>query len=361
MRSPRECRVPRRTLSEGSRQGWKRGLLSLFAVSALLLPAGHAHADQVDLANGDRLTGTVKTLDGGKITIETPYAKSVEVDWASVKAVRIDTPTDIVLEDGTHLKGTVETTSSGALQVNTPSAGAVVIEDPAKIAKINVPEKPAVTYEGDFQAASSYLTGNTDTLSANLSGYFVARSKRQRLTLRGRWNYGEEDGNVTAREASGSIKYDFFPTEKFYVYANTLLLYNAFQDLDLRSTVGAGAGYQFWEDAVKKLSAELGISYVNEDRRVADDDSYASGRWSINFDYILIPDKIRFFHFQEGYFGLEQLDDVYLHTEQGLRFNLVKDFYTSFQVNVDWDNTPSPGFDKTDTAILFGLGYSFSL
>jgi hypothetical protein len=50
-----------------------------------------------------------------------------------------------------------------------------------------------------------------------------------------------------------------------------------------------------------------------------------------------------------------------LRTEQGLRFNVLKDFYTTLQVNVTYDNLPSPGFKKTDTAILFGLGYDFSL
>jgi len=50
-----------------------------------------------------------------------------------------------------------------------------------------------------------------------------------------------------------------------------------------------------------------------------------------------------------------------LRAEQGLRFNVLKDFYTTVQANVAYDNKPSPGFKKTDTAIIFGLGYAFSL
>ena len=77
--------------------------------------------------------------------------------------------------------------------------------------------------------------------------------------------------------------------------------------------------------------------------------------------YAVIKDKIDLFHYQEGYYSFEDFADMNLLTEQGVRFSVLKDFYTTFQVNVTYENQPSPGFEKTDTAILFGLGYAFSL
>jgi hypothetical protein len=67
------------------------------------------------------------------------------------------------------------------------------------------------------------------------------------------------------------------------------------------------------------------------------------------------------FHFHEGYFGFEDLEDLYLKTQQGIRFAVIKNFFTALQANVNYDNTPSPGFYKTDTTLLFGLGYNFDL
>ena len=247
------------------------------------------------------------------------------------------------------------------MQVVTESAGPIAVGEMALVTDINPPVVPAVTYDGNLDAGVSYLTGNSDTVSGNLSGLFVARSKRQRFTLRANWNYAENDNVVNAREAGGSLKYDFFITQKFYAYANTLLLYNPFKDLDLRSTIGGGAGYQFWEDVRKKLSFELGVSYVDENFRVAEDNAYAGGRWSVNFNYWILPEKIELWHFQEGYFSLEDFKDMNLITEQGIRFMVLKDFYTSIEVDVSYDNIPSPGFRSTDTALIFGLGYNFSL
>lgn len=332
------------------------------ALAAVRFAAGIAQADEVLLANGDRVTGKVIGLAEGKLSVETPYNKALEIDWASVKSLRIDSAAaEIVLTDGTRLKGTTELSAEGGLAVSTDSAGPVTVPALNLVSQINPPQIKPVTYTGDVQAAAALTSGNSETLNANFSGKFVARSKRQRLTLRGLYHYGEDRDKLSAQEASGSVKYDFFATEKLYTYVNSLMEYNKFQDLNLRSTLGAGLGYQFLEDERKKLSLEFGVSYFNEDFRKAEDDSFASGRWAVSAEYKLIPDKIFLFHFHEGYFGFEDIKDVYLRSEQGVRFTVLKDFYTTFQVNLTYDNTPAPGFEKTDTTLLFGLGYAFDL
>lgn len=350
-----------RTHRTGRRNRGQACLLLASIVITLLVACPGARADQVTMANGDVITGEILSLQEGKLTIKTPYNQALELAWGSIQEIRSETPVEVVLSDGTRLQGTLQMSEDGVLQVATESAGPVAVGEMALITDINPPVVPAVTYEGNLDAGVSYLTGNTDTVSGNLSGLFVARSKRQRFTLRGKWYYAENDNEVSAREAGGSVKYDFFATEKLYLYANALFLYNPFKDLDLRSTIGGGVGYQFWEDAVKKLGVELGVSYVDENFRVAEDDSYPGGRWSITFGYWLLKEKIELFHYQEGYFSLEDVEDMNLITEQGLRFMVLKDFYTSFQANVAYDNMPSPGFKSTDTALIFGLGYNFSL
>ncbi|MEW6440952.1 MAG: DUF481 domain-containing protein [bacterium] len=339
----------------------RRALRAAWAAGALLVLTSPARADEVLFANGDRITGKVIGLADGKLTMETPYAKSLELDWASVTGLRLDGVSQIVLTDGTRLQGTTEITPAGGMSVVTDSAGAVNIRDFSLVSAINPPEVKAVTYTGNAQAAAALTSGNSETLNANLSAQFVARSERQRLTLRGLYHYGEDRDRISAREASGSVKYDFFVTRKLYTFVNTLLEHNKFQDLNLRTTVGGGLGYQFLEDARKTLGFELGVSYFNEDFAVNPDDAYAAGRWSVNATYELLPERISLFHFHEGYFGFEDLSDLYLRSEQGVRFTLIQDFYTTFQANVNYDNTPPDGFEKTDTTLLFGLGYAFDL
>jgi hypothetical protein len=58
---------------------------------------------------------------------------------------------------------------------------------------------------------------------------------------------------------------------------------------------------------------------------------------------------------------VEDTDNFYFRSEQGLRFNVWKNFGTTFQANIDYNNAPSPGKDTTDTALIFGLTYNYEI
>lgn len=195
----------------GGSLGLRRTRFSWIAIglapAAVGFATGIAQADEVLLANGDRVTGKVLALSEGKLTVETPYNKALEIDWALVKSLRIDSaPAEIVLTDGTRLKGTTELGAEGGLAVSTDSAGPVTVPVLSLVSQINPPQVKPVTYTGDAQAAAALTSGNSETLNANFSGKFVARSKRQRLTLRGLYHYGEYRDRLSAQEASGSVK-----------------------------------------------------------------------------------------------------------------------------------------------------------
>jgi len=342
-------------------------LVPLVCFLASFGTASQAGADEVVLENGDRLTGEIQHVRDGKLSLKTPYSKDpVVIDFGSIQGLKTETSITVQLEDGSRVEGPAEMTEDGQVRIIPTGAGPVVIGDITAIKGINPP--PDITYKGDLTAAAGYTTGNTETVNTNVDGKFVVRSKRQRGTLTGAWNYAEDTKTPSARNANGSFQYDFFFTKKLYGYANTLMEFDTFQDLAFRSTLGAGLGYQFLETSRTNLSAELGASWVHQNYYAPDntyDPDYASGRWAINLEVKIIPDKIVLFHFDEGYFGFEDKEDLgydfLLRTKTGLRFTLVKDFFTSIQVNVDYNNAPVQDKEKVDTAFLFGLGYAFDM
>lgn len=361
MASRRRGAEPRLFPGSAPGPGAKRLLLVLCLTLAVVAAGIPALGDEVHMTNGDVIRGTIVTLGDGKLKVKPPYSAEVELEWTSVKGLRSEGPVELVLDDGTRVKGPVLLDPDGSLRIHLGSTGDLVIRDLAQIQGINPPVPKPITYKGNVQVGVSLSSGNAETVGASADADFVARAKRQRLTIRGSWHYAEDNNEVSARDASGSIKYDFFPLEHLYVYANTLLDYNAFQDLNLRSTIGGGLGYEILHSDKATLDAELGVSYFNEDKRIGTDQGYASGRWSVNMEYAFIPDKISLFHFHEGYFSLEDFQDLFIKSKQGVRFSLFKDFFTSLQANLDFDNTPTAGLEKVDTKVLFSLGYSFNL
>jgi len=177
----------------------------------------------------------------GKLKVMTAFAKEVEIDWAQVTGLVTDEPLSMVLTDNTVLKGQVARTPDGGFSVKTPDLANPIPVQQGTIAAINPPVKPAMTFKGFLAAGATMNDGNTNNRSASLSAEFEARSERQRFTVYGVYNYADDNSHeVTARNARGQIKYDFFITKRFYVFAAALFENDKFQDLNLRTALTAG-------------------------------------------------------------------------------------------------------------------------
>jgi putative salt-induced outer membrane protein YdiY len=323
---------------------------------ALAPPA--VSAGELRLKNGDRFTGRPVKLEEGKLTFETEFAGQVQVDWAQVACIATDQPNTFRFSDDTTTSGTAECDDKGMVKITAPDEGGVVRRPLSDLTALNPP--PAVRYKGNISAGASASSGNTDARSYYGNGLLEVRSETHRVTLAAQTNYAESDGTVTANSASGSGKYDYFLTEKLFAYGQTLLEQDQLQDLDLRTTVGAGLGYQFFDTTRLGLYAEAGPSYVNEDYGGAGDRSFTSGRWSLRLDWQIIPDRVKFFHFQEGYVSVEDAQDYFFRSKQGFQLPLINNFFCNIQMDYDYNNKPAPGKESVDLRYLLGLGYAFS-
>lgn len=315
-------------------------------------------SDEIFLNSGDRLTGRITRLEDGKLTVETDFAGIVRIEWDRVSCLTTEGAHVFITAEKIRISGRAQCVSDGNLEIISGESGEPVPLSMAKLQGINPP--PAVRYKGSLTAGGSAASGNTDSRAAYGSGRLEVRSKRQRLTLGARGNYAETDDTVTARNASGSAKYDFFLREKFFLYGQTLQEEDKLQDLDLRSIFGVGLGYQFFESSRLSLFAEAGASHVNEDYETAEDRAYPSGRWSVGLEWEIVPERIKFFHGHEVYVRLDDADDYYIRTEQGIRLPLLKNFFCNIEFDYDHKNKPAPGKKNADQRFMLGLGYEFS-
>ncbi|MCZ6795835.1 MAG: DUF481 domain-containing protein [Planctomycetota bacterium] len=324
--------------------------------------------DQIVLKNGSVIIGEVVDLAGGTLTIKVAFGAdgTVKVKWDQVASLETGRDHIFQLKNGLRYDGQLTKDDDGrTIVISGMVQGPIELEN---LEAINPPEKKAVELSGVVNFGASVADGNTQTKTASFNAEVVARSERQRLTIRGAWNYAEDSDSITARNTKSSIKYDFFLTERFFVFASALFEEDKFQDLSLRTALSAGPGYQFinkgdyteWRLKDLELYAEAGLAFFNEDRRVAQDQRYLAGRWAINVDWP-ISSQVAFFHNHEGFPGLERVDDLYIATEQGLRFTIWENFVSTIQVNWKWDNTPSPGFERSDAVYLITLGYQFKM
>jgi putative salt-induced outer membrane protein YdiY len=329
----------------------------------LLIAAAPAAADTVELANGDHLTGTVVRLADGKLVLATDWGGEISVDWGQVTALSTDGPYRLVLEDGSELVGALAVAPApapaGELTVTgegTAEPGPVAR---AAIAEIQPVDRPAVEWEGHVAAGFVASEGNTETESLYGEGEVVARTEWNRYTAGGQATRAEDDGRETADNARAWLGYDRFLSERWYLAASALFSRDEFQDLSLRSAVALSAGYQAIDTERTRLSGELGASYVDEDFDTAPDDSYPAARWALDVGHDLVIDRIELFHDHEGFLGLESSDDLLVRSRTGLRFHLFEGFVAATQVNLDYDESPAPGFEKEDRRYLVNVGFQW--
>jgi len=330
----------------------------VFCAVALCMMAA-AHADTVELDNGDRLTGTVESLNATRLVLNTPYAGRLDLPRERIRILRTDTPSRLRLADGTEMDGLLQPEGEGAVRIR---IGAQAVTEPVpigQVAAINPPrESGAPQFKARLSLGGNMAKGNPDARALHAAGELVARAASERITLDGEVNTAEQDGVETASNARLGLKYDHFIASDRYLYANTRFEHDGQADLDLRSTVGVGGGWQIFDRKDRILALEGGLSYANEDYGNAPDQRFPGARMALKYEQALWGDRVRLFHDSDLLLSLESLSDYLLHTRTGVRVPLSTRLGVGAHVNVDYDNVPATGRKKTDTALIFKLDYS---
>lgn len=216
-------------------------------------------------------------------------------------------------------------------------------------------------WTGSVGVTASMSSGNTDKTTLGATAQAENRGEKDRWSAQLIWNYADEKGiGVTQRRTYGQVKYDYFLSAKAYAYGLVSGENDLNAALDLRATVGAGAGYQFREDKEWKISGEAGLSYVDENFATAgDDQSYLAARLAYKADYTDAGGKWTAGQWGEVLPSVEDLEDVSVRVDSHARLTLTESMFAQLQHIYTWDNTPATGADRVDELWLLTIGWSF--
>jgi len=135
---------------------------------------------------------------------------------------------------------------------------------------------------------------------------------------------------------------------------------DAIRDLRLRTTGGAGIGYQFLENETWDVFNEVGISYVNEDFDLdEDDETFVAGRGAFHIGWWIIQEKLEFVEDAELLFSVQDLNDWFAISDSSLTWYWSERWSSEASLRYEYDNTPATGKKNWDLNVTLGLGYSF--
>ena len=331
---------------------------------AILLPClallSAATADEVILENGDRLSGRIITKEKGKLTLETGYAGKLEIDWAQVSRISTDETVRIMLDDDTELTGLLSPSINAELRVTRESEDAGQTVAMTRVAVINPPEVPKLKISGYANAGIDVDRGNTDQDSYHADGESIFRWVSDRVTVTGGGDLEKSNGDKTKQQARLVGKYDHFLDDKWYIYSGVGFEHDKFADLDLRSGVSLGSGYQIFENDRTNLSIEAGPSYIWEDFDEGEDQDYAAARWALRSDHFLWAAwKVQAFHNHSLNWSLEDSSAYLFRSQTGLRIPIMERLQATAQFNFDRDNSPADTAKKNDYEYLLTGGYTW--
>jgi len=315
-------------------------------------------ADEIILENGDRITGTVLKVEGEILILTTDYCEPIKIKKDKIKRIMTKEPVDVYLDSGEILKGMLSSNEDGSITVEPTEAREATVIDWGKVSAINPsPVKPP-KLKGNVAVGANMQSGNTKHTSASVGAKAVRKTEQDRVSLNFLHNYAQEDGEMTTRNTYGSLKYDYFFVKSLYGYAGVELLNDTFRDLNLRTVVGPGIGYQIWDDQIKSLLFEIGVSFFSEDRKENEDDNWITGRLGSSFSLQIIK-GIVLSNDIIVYPSLEDTGEYQLRNEASLTSSLGAKWALKFTNIFEHDSDPPEGVKNNDLYWIMALQYVF--
>jgi putative salt-induced outer membrane protein YdiY len=343
-------------------------------------------ADTVVLKNGDRLTGSVTQLAGGKLTVHTSYAGDVVIAFDQVSSVKTEKPivlsqeinrgkkidirkTEITTIDRTD-KGFTVTTPSGTLPV--PAADLTTVRTPAAQQAYEASLHPGWLHDwtGAANVSFALARGNSDTTTIGTGVTLTRPTRTDKTSLYFNQVYthdGIED-ETTANLTTGGARYDHNVNPKLFAFGTADFTSNALQDLDLRSVVGGGFGWHAIAKPNRQFDVLGGIVWTHESYSPvagvtpvvpAETNSFAA----LDFGEQYTEKFGKSSAFTEQAYIFPDLQDTsqYRFTLNSTLSTKIKSFL-SWQTSVGeiYVTNPPAGTKDNDFILTTGLGFSFT-
>jgi len=326
------------------------------------LSAVMVSADQVEFKSGDRLTGTIKSVAGGKMIFDSAVAGPLTLKMDSIKTFSTDNPIEIVQTNGVSVVQKVVAGAEGMVMVQPEAAKPAQTLALADIATVN-PEK--VKWVGSVVAGAVLARGNTESSTASVGAEATRRSDDTRIYLGAGYYFANQRDNNTGDDSTIADnwflkgKYDYFFTKQFFGYANMKYEKDRIASLEMRLTPGAGLGYQWIERPDLNFFTEAGLTYVHEKYTDPDDTrDYMAARVAYHVDFA-VNSYVKGFHNLEIIPNVEEYEAFLINTDVGIRADLTARLFLEGKAQLAYNSEPSDNREKKDLRYTLGIGWTF--
>ncbi len=336
---------------------------SLVAAAAPWPARAHDKTDVVTLINGDVLTGEIKGLSRGQLTLSTDSSpQKIYLKWEWVTAIKSSFHYELEDVDGIRYFGTLpEAEDRNHLVVRT-ARGDVTLNLENVVNILPISRTFWSRFSGDVGLSFGYSQINTVIQwNGNATIKYVSRKWDLKLNASSFFS-SQKDAAETTRHSTGLNATRNLP-RRWLVAGAFLAEESPDQGYDPRLSLGGSFGRYLIKENHQILSVNLGVSVVGE--RAVGADSYSAS------SELGLPVKLeRFFyerpkrdlavHFTPS-LSLNDTERYRVNLTATGRWETLKNLYIELTLQESYDAKPPGGDDaaKNDLTLTTGVSYSF--
>jgi hypothetical protein len=324
--------------------------------------------DILMMNNGDRLTGEIKALNSGTLSVNLDYISGTSsVDWSKVDHLESKQQFLVKTQDGSVYTGTLRSVQSPGkrpirIEISgNPNEG--VILDHSKI--IRITETSASFWQrfnGQINSGISYSKGNQAT-QYNIAA--LLEYPRERWVAAASYNStlaSSTGATVSTRNTLDLNAGRLLRLDNWFCAGVTDFLQSSTQEIDLQTNLGGGVGRYLKNTNRANIWVLGGLAWQNT--RYS---QYLGEQGTQNVAAALIAGQAKFFVFNKtnltmsayAFPALSEPGRVYVNTSVTYYVKLFGELNWNVSLYGNWDNHPPQSFPGSDYGASSGLGWSF--
>jgi len=343
-----------------------RPIIVALMILLWIIPASARRKDDVViLKNGDRLTGEIKKLQRGELSLYASYmVESVRLDWSKVERLESKSQFLIFLTNGSVFTGSLQVVSeagSGDQNFLIDVDNERLKVKQSDVIKIMPAEENFWHHlEGAIDFGFNFTSGNSQ-YQAELLASTTYRHGDHSLTASVDTVFsGQTKGSSTARR---QLTFDYSKqlTPKYYVGGLADLLSSDQQSLELRTSAGGLFGRNIRRTENTRWSVFGGVVVAREkyssitSQARTTDVAGITGTDFLTFRFTRTDIRSRLIMYP----SLTTPGRVRMQANSYLRFRIARDFFWGFHVYENFDSKPPISANKNDLGISTSLSWKF--
>ena len=337
---------------------------SVAAVTLVTAPCSIVAAQDTDVlvtANGDRLTGEVKSLDRGQLSFDTDHMGTISIEWEAVASVSIKDEMQVEMESGVRYYGHVKAAKEDHKVLIETANGTQVLEGDKVIAMNSIDEGGFRSM--DLNVAFGYnFTKASNITQMNISADTKYRTLKRILSADFSSSISDSSNNEPSQVQSLSFTYTRLRGNRWLNDGGISFDRNDELALDLRTSVSAGIGRILHQSNSSDFTLSGGLKATREnDAGVAEDtdslESYGAMAWQwFRFD----DPELDWTTTLEIIPSLTEAGRIRGQFDTTLRWEIINDFYWQLDFYDSYDNQPQGDTTTTnDYGITTSISYKF--